>query len=171
MQKLQKIRLQRRSTLVVLVCSAIINTASAQAMQSEQSASTAKEDLKHDLVSLRDAQAIQPGFLDRVNSHLMAMAEKTHEPSYRTRRPFVTDLVRALNGRLRNTESAALLVDYIHDVLWCASRGTMTCLEAVRNFEHELVKTGVPRAEAGLVSAGLNHIGEDVRGPQDAPIK
>ena len=119
-----------------------------------------QKDLRADLTSLaRTPQAVAER---QVALHLMALSERTHEPSRPTLETFARDLVRTLRSRPVTDIQAAQLVSLIDSVFKSAGTSTVGFLEHVRNFH---AATG-----SGKLAAELETIGKQVRGPEDTPV-
>lgn len=120
-------------------------------------------ELKADLMShAADAQ---------VATHLMALSEKTHEPSQTAVSVFARDFDGLLRLRQVREPFASRLVAEIDAVLKSAGTSTAGFYDHVARFETILEEMGVSRLNADRVGAELEKIGRQVRGPEDTPVK
>jgi hypothetical protein len=129
------------------------------------------EKLKGDLQSLHSAGSVTPTFTRQLGTHILLMAEKTHEPAAPTLRQFCENLVNALSGRVLKKEEIDGLVADIQHTMQSAGTSTIEFMEKVQDFQTRLTKAGVSEPFAQLVAANLKQIGREVQGPEDTPLK
>lgn len=119
-----------------------------------------QKDLRADLTSLaRTPQAVAER---QVALHLMALSERTHEPSRPAVETFARDLVRTLRSRPVTGAQAAQFVSQIDAVFKSAGTSTVGFHEHVQSFQ--------AMAGSGKLAAELETIGKEVRGPEDTPV-
>jgi hypothetical protein len=123
----------------------------------------AQDDLKSDLLSHAPMTQVAP--------HLMALSEKTHEPSRLEVDVFARDLVAALSKKSLRSVDARELAGEIDAVFKSAGTSTVGFLEHIGNFKVTLAGVGVPRPEVDRLAQELEKIGREVRGPEDTPVK
>ena len=127
--------------------------------------------LKSDLKGLAAVRTATPATKRQVGTHILLLAEKTHEPSATALQQFSGSLVEALAGRPLAAEDIDTLADWIEQVLESAGTSTVAFEETIEKFEKRLAKIGVPAARSHLVAVDLERIGKEVRGPEDFPVK
>jgi hypothetical protein len=121
-----------------------------------------QKDLKADLLTLSKATNSQ------VVGHLMALAEKTHEPSRPAVDVFARDLIQFLgHANLRDAE-ASQLANEVDAVFKSAGTSTAGYLDHIGNFRAVLLTMGVSPVK---LCTELETIGKQVRGPEDAPVR
>lgn len=119
-----------------------------------------QKDLQADLTSLvHTPQAVAER---QVALHLRALSERTHEPSRPAVETFARDLVRTLRSRTVTAAQAAQLAALIDSVFKSAGTSTLGFHEHVQSFQ---AATG-----SSMLSAELETIGKQVRGPEDTPV-
>ena len=124
-----------------------------------------QKELKADLLSLPHTTNTE------VVSHMMALAEKTHEPARPEVHIFATDLVQFLGHANLHDAEASQLVAEIDAVFKSAGTSTVGFLDHLANFRTVLNSTGVSSGDAAKLGRELETIGRHVRGPDDTPVQ
>ncbi len=137
---------------------------------SAQSVGTAPG-INSDLQSLRAGASPTPAFTRQVGAHILMLAERTHEPKPPTLQRFSESLVAALAGHSPAREDIDRLAGDIEEVLQSAGTSTAGFQQTIQDFEKHLMRAGVPAVRSHLVASNLEHIGREVRGPEDAPVQ
>ena len=132
---------------------------------------SAAQELKGDLQSLRGGAPPVAAFSRQVGTHILLLAEKTHEPTAPTLARFSDSLVGALAGHVPAQEDLDRLAGDIQQTLQSAGTSTIGFTETIKDFERRLVRAGVPAIRAHLVATNLERVGREVRGPEDAPVR
>ena len=130
-----------------------------------------KELLKADMLSLPSVSESQ------LAGHIMALAEKTHEPLRSDVERFAKDLISSRGVTIRSLNPASLpesqadaMVAEIDSVLKSAGTSTIGFFDHVAHFEAIMVTVGTPPSTAHKLAAQLEAIGKQVRGPEDTPF-
>ncbi len=124
-----------------------------------------QKELKADLLSLPQTTNTQ------VVPHLMALAEKTHEPGRPEVQIFAGDLVLFLGHAKLHDAEASQLVAEIDAVFKSAGTSTVGFLDHIVNFKTVLNTIGLPPGDAAKLGRELETIGRHVRGPDDNPVQ
>ena len=131
-----------------------------------QSTSTPQA-LRADLLLLRQKSNVNSHLKQQIGEHILALSEKTHEPSSVSLHLFVNALADALAGnRLPDPDADALARD-IYRVMQSAGTSTIGFHEVIQGFRARLLALGAKPAAAGA----LERIGREVRGPDDSPAQ
>ena len=123
----------------------------------------AQADLKADLLS-HAAQA-------QVTNRMMALTEKTHEPSRFDVDAFARHLLQGLGKRTLREADASKLASEIDAVFKSAGTSTVGFLDHISDFRTTLGAIGVPANDVNNLGNELRAIGRQVRGPEDAPVR
>jgi hypothetical protein len=135
------------------------------------SAQSGAQGLKSDLQSLRAGAAATPALTQQVRTHILQMAQKTHEPTAPTLQAFTNSLVGALSGHSPAQADLDRLAGDIQQTLQSAGTSSIGFENTIQDFEKSLMRAGVPAVRAHLVSSNLEQVGKDVRGPEDTPVR
>jgi hypothetical protein len=106
---------------------------------------------------------------DSVATHMMLLAEETHEPSRDAVGIFARELVRTLAMRPLPESTVDQMVAEINAVFKSAGTSTAGFLDHVSAFQNALTPT-FQKAAAAKLGAELKTIGKQVRGPEDTPV-
>jgi hypothetical protein len=134
-------------------------------------ASTALEPLKNDLQALRTGASFTTPFVRQFGKDILALSEKTHEPSAAAVQEFANGLAAALGGHALKTEEIDGFARAIESVLQSAGTSTVGFEQTVDDFEKKLMKAGVRALESHQVASSLERVGKQVRGPDDFPVQ
>ena len=128
--------------------------------------------LKNDLQALRTANTptSKTALAKQVGSHIMLLAEKTHEPKWTTLQQLANGMVYALAGRAVEREDLDAMAGAIQRVMQSAGTSTIGFVETVEDFEKRLAKAGVAASRAHDVASALERVGKEVQGPEDTPV-
>jgi hypothetical protein len=128
--------------------------------------------LRADLLSLSSNSESQ------VVTHLMLMAEKTHEPLRPAVGQFARDLIRSrlapvrgLNPEPFPERQVDAVVAEIDNVFKSAGTSTVGFHDHVGQFEKIMITIGTPQSTAHQLAGELEIIGRQVRGPEDTPVR
>lgn len=98
---------------------------------------------------------------------MMSLAADDHRPARATVDKFADDLVGAVSGRrLTDAESMAL-----YGSLAAVMRGSTSNFNSARQFRNALASLRVFPAREQALTTKFIAIGEEVRGPDDAPVQ
>jgi hypothetical protein len=107
----------------------------------------------------------------QVSTHILAMAETTHQPNAATVQPLANELVYAVAGRGLSSEDIDAIVRDVRAVMQSAGTTSQGFGDTVQDFENRLIQAGVPPARAHEIAADLERVGKEVRAPEATTVK
>lgn len=137
--------------------------------QSADPPPAAVHQLAASLAALRDTGSTRASHQERIANDLMALAEAVHPPSLATVARFAGGLVSTLSDKRLTEPQLSNLARGIVSVLRSAGVANSEFRQAVARTHNALGSLGVSATAAKRLSADLEAIGKDVRGPEDLP--
>jgi len=106
----------------------------------------------------------------QIADDILALAEPGAEPSRRTVREFTDELTAAMIGKPSGAYIPQLRTAIV-DVLHSNALPGWRYREAIESLRSRLAAMRVPYAEAQRVADRLKVVGQEVRGPDDLPVR
>jgi hypothetical protein len=134
--------------------------------QSARDPKAAFEKLRSTLIALKDARADRSSLASQLVDEMMTLANANHQPTRSTVVGFADELTGVLLGR--NITSAQL--DVLQQSIGEALSGSTANYNSASRFRETLTAVGIDNPSKRLITNLFMAIGEEVRGPDDAPV-
>jgi hypothetical protein len=131
------------------------------------STSLAGQSLQSTLLALKDATAPRTKLTKQLTDELMALAKPPQTPSRITVEVFSSDLAHAIGGRDLTAAQASAMQNAMSDVM--AGKGAAFLRTNV--LWQELTACGVESYQVRRIVDDFTKLAQDVRGPDDAPVR
>jgi hypothetical protein len=131
---------------------------------------TAVRKLNSTLLTLKDGAA-RDSVGRQLAADLSAVADPDHRPTLYILTKLADSLVTAVPVRNLRVELLSPVTGRIVDVLHSAGTSTVGFYEAVGAAEKALTAMGVAAPQAHSIADALTTLGQQVRGPDDSPVK
>ncbi|HEY1760460.1 MAG TPA: hypothetical protein VGG72_34115 [Bryobacteraceae bacterium] len=118
-----------------------------------------------------DADLMTHAAAQQVTDDILALAEKDAQPSRQVVSDFAEDLTKALMGKQMTAEKAKAIRAAIEEVLESSGAASYRFHASIDRFRDSLIAVNATAVQAKAAAGRLLILGQDVRGPEDIPVR